>query len=161
MASSKRPEPKTSAIPITGRSIFISEAKTQVGSDTADLTKLDIMHMLNEQWDQMDDTMKKKYEKRADYLRRVESRRSSTAEQWTPAPKISAFSVFMRQQHEALKKTNADLTVTDRAVFIADQWKLMSKPDKIPFINAAKRETRTMRRRFPDEESEKSDDSPS
>jgi hypothetical protein len=162
MAAAKRPGRKTLSIPITGRSLFISEAKTPIESDNPDITRLELFRVLGAQWDQMDDTERAKYEKKADYLRRTMSRTGSSAHKDDTAerrPKISAFSVFTREQHELLKQSQPELTVTDRASMIAGLWKAMSKSDKIPFINAAKRETRSIRRPLPEEESESDDES--
>jgi hypothetical protein len=162
MEAAKRPGCKTASIPITGRSVFISERKTQIESDNPGMTKLELFRILGAQWDQMDDTNRANYEKKADYLRRTVSRTSSAARKADARekqPKISAFYVFTQEQHERLKQTQPELTVTDRATMIANLWNAMSKFDKIPFVNAAKRETRTLRRRFPEEESEIEDES--
>jgi hypothetical protein len=162
MADWNSSEPKPKSIPITGRSIFISERKTQIESDNSEMTKLEIFRMLGDQWDQMDGTTRSKYEKKADYLRRTESRKTSFARKHKKdgnEARISAFSIFTRERHEVLKKENPELTLTDRGRLISNEWKLMSKLDKIPFINVAKRETRSIRRSLPSEDSESSEES--
>jgi hypothetical protein len=67
--------------------------------------------------------------------------------------KVSAYSVFSRDRQESLKQSNPELTLSDRTAQISAEWKKMLSADKIPFLNAAKRETRTMQRHSVDEES--------
>jgi hypothetical protein len=78
-------------------------------------------------------------EKKADDMRLIESRKTSAARKHgsqEKEAKISAFAVFSKERHEA---------VSDRATVIAHEWKAMSRLDKIPFITAAKLETRSLR----------------
>jgi hypothetical protein len=157
MADRKRPEPKSKSIPITGRSIFISEAQAQIELDHPEMRKLEIFRLLGNQWDHMGDTERSAYEKRADYSRRAESRKTTSARRREPGgseAKISAFSVFSKERHGALKQSSPQLTLAQRSQIIADEWKQLSKSDKTPFINIAKRETRSIRRSLPDDDSD-------
>jgi hypothetical protein len=109
----------------------------------------------------MDVNARATYEKKADYLRRTESRKASAAwkhDSLENEAKVSAFAIFSKERHEVLKQDSSELTVTDRARVIANEWKVMSKLDKIPFINAAKRETRRMRSSIADDDSENGED---
>jgi hypothetical protein len=105
---------------------------------------------LNSQWAQLDEAIKDKYERRADYSRRTESRLTLLAKRkkcsGANESKVPAYSIFVRQKHEQFKQSNPEMTVSDRSRAISELWEHLSNSDKIPFINAAKRETRKMRR---------------
>jgi hypothetical protein len=66
--------------------------------------------------------------------------------------KISAFAIFTKERHNALKRARPELTVTGRAQVMANQRNAMSKLDKIPFINAAKPEARSVRHGIDEED---------
>jgi hypothetical protein len=149
-------KPKTHSIPITGLFLFVSETKAEVEGQNPGLTRLEIFTMLNSRWAQLDAATREKYERKADYSRRTESRRKLLAHRkesrGSPRQHVSAYSVFLRRQHEQLKQTDPDLTVSQRAQTIGELWRTMPKSDKIPFVNEAKRETRKLRKVAIDED---------
>jgi hypothetical protein len=149
----KRQGARSRSIPITGVSLFIAERKLKAGQDHADLTKVQLFSLLNDEWNALDNQTKEAYERRADYSRRIESRRAHRSTNRSDQSRVSPYSVFTRDRHESLKKTSPEMTVGDRAQLIAVEWKSMAAADKIPFINAAKRETRRMQRESAEEES--------
>jgi hypothetical protein len=151
--SQKRQGPRSRSIPITGVSLFIAERKVKASQDHTDLTKVQLFALLNDEWNGLDSATKETYERRADYSRRIESRRVHRSTKQSHQSRVSPYSVFMRDRHELLKKSSPEMTVGDRAQLIAVEWKTMAAVDKIPFINAAKRETRKMQRRSVEEDS--------
>jgi hypothetical protein len=163
MASTRLPhKPKTHSIPITGQSVFVAERLTEVEGKHPDLTRVQIFAFLNNEWAKLDDAIRAAYERKADYSRRTESRRSSSLQHRSMTheseSKVSAYSMFVKKQHDQLKVTNPEMTVSDRAMEISKLWAGMSKSQKLPFVNEAKRETRKLRRESveedPSEESE-------
>lgn len=154
---------KTKVIPITGLSLFIAETKPIVEAEQPELTKMEVCKFLNEQWEELDDDIRKGYEKRADYDRRTEARREfyqkkkKTRNRMKGA--ISAYSVFLKARHAALKESNPEMTLSERTKTIAGEWNSMSKEDRIPFVNLAKRETRKIRKVNLEEESRSETDS--
>jgi hypothetical protein len=156
-----QPRPKTHSIPITGHSLFVSETKPSVELQNPGLTRLELFALMNTLWTQLDAATRDKYERKADYCRRTESRRKLFAKRKrlnAPTRRfISAYSVFVSSQHERLKRTNPELTLGGRATTIAELWATMARSDKRPFINEAKRQTRRLRKMPPEEEMELSD----
>jgi hypothetical protein len=144
-------------IPITGISLFIAEHKAAARQSHPELSKAQLFARLNEDWNALDDAAKEAYQRRADYARRVVSRNGDKDSSDDKQPKVSAYSVFTRERHKSLKTTNPEMTVGIRAQAIAAEWKTMSPAGKVPYINAAKRETRKMQ--APSAEEESSDDS--
>jgi hypothetical protein len=142
-------------IPITGISLFIAERKDTALQEHPELSRVQLFALLNDEWNTLDSAAKEPYERRADYSRRMESRRQNKKANDRPQLKVSAYSVFTRDRHAALKKSNPEMTVGIRAELIASEWKDMTPAQKVPFINAAKRETRKMQR--PSDEVESSD----
>jgi hypothetical protein len=151
--SSRRHNARSRQIPITGISLFIAEHKTAALQNHPELSKVQLFARLNEDWNALDDSTKEAFERRADYSRRMESRKQHKNWNNVRQPKVSAYSVFTRERHKSLKTTNPEMTVGLRAQVIATEWKTMSPSDKVPFINAAKRETRKMQSRSVEEES--------
>ena len=162
MASPPRGK-RTKSIPITGLSIFIAEMKPTLELSHPQLTKMDIFKLLHEQWDELDPEIRAKYEKRADYGRRTEARRQFyqkkklKTEEDDNSSKISPYSVFLKMRHMEIKETNPDLTLTERVKSIAAEWNAMSRVDRLPFVNLAKRETRKIRKPPSDEDQPSSD----
>jgi hypothetical protein len=159
-AKSTKPQVRRSKdIPITGISLFIADRKAEEGEEHQELSKLQLFSFLNDQWNALNDSTKETYERRADYARRAQSRRVSKTKGKQRRLKASAYSCFARDRHEALKLSSPEFMLRDRAQLIATEWETMDHNAKLPFINAAKRETRRMQRR--DSEDESSDDSDS
>jgi hypothetical protein len=150
--------PRSRAIPITGVSLFIVDRKAEAAQAHPELTKVQLFALLNDQWNTLDDATKETYERKADYSRRMESRRQNKNAKETTKSKISPYSVFTRERHESLKTSNPEMTVGDRAKIIAAEWNSKLPADKISFINAAKRETRKMWKISVEEESEDDSD---
>jgi hypothetical protein len=149
---SKRRKPPT--IPITGVSLFIAEKKPEVCQQHPEFTKLQSFTLLNEQWQTLDDATRWKYQKKADYSRRTQLRRQHKSNSEKKQSKISGYSMFVGVRHESLKRTNPELTIGERYIIIAKEWKNMASCDKIEYINAAKRETRRIQKESTDDESE-------
>lgn len=161
MESSSR-RSRTKSIPITGLSIFIAETKPLLEETHPQLTKMDIFKLLHEQWDELAPDLRAKYERKADYGRRTEARRAFYDKKKgknddNGGSIISAYSVFLKKRHEEIKETNPEMTLTERAKSIAAEWKSMSRDDRSPFVNLAKRETRKMRKPPSDEDQGNSD----
>jgi hypothetical protein len=146
------------AIPITGVSLFIAEKKADAAQSHPQLTKLQLVALLNHQWEALDDATKISYQRKADYARRTLSRRQHKTRNEQKQSRVSPYSIFVRGQHDTLKRTNPELTVGDRAKLIAAEWNNMPQSDKIPYVNAAKRETRKLRKVSTEEESENEGD---
>jgi hypothetical protein len=151
--SNRRRGPRSRQIPITGISLFIAEHKTAALHNHPELSKVQLFARLNDDWNTLDDSTKESYQRRADYSRRIETRKQHKASNDCKQSKVSAFAVFTRERHKSLKKTNPEMTVGIRAQVIATEWKTMSPAGKVPFINSAKRETRKMQSRSAEEES--------
>ena len=159
-SSSRRNRTKT--LPITALSIFIAETKPLLEETHPQLTKMDIFKLLHEQWDELAPDLRAKYERKADYGRRTEARRAFYDKKKgknddNGGSIISAYSVFLKKRHEEIKETNPEMTLTERAKSIAAEWKSMSRDDRSPFVNLAKRETRKMRKPPSDEDQGNSD----
>jgi hypothetical protein len=150
----RAPGPRSRAIPITGISLFIAGWKAEITQTHPELTTVQVFAFLNDQWNTLDDATKETYERKADYSRRMESRRRHMNAKKKNRSKVPPYSVFTRARHESLKITSPEMTVSERSKVIATEWKMISPADKIPFINAAKCETRKMQRVSVDEESD-------
>jgi HSP90 family molecular chaperone len=150
------PKPKTKSIPITGQSLFVAERTPIVEKQNPDLTRVQLYALMNDEWMKLDDVTRAAYERKADYSRRTESRRESSLDreklQDDSESKVSAYSMFVKKRHELLKETNPEMTVSDRAKTIAQMWAGLSKPEKLPYVNEAKRETRKLQSESPEEE---------
>jgi hypothetical protein len=111
------------------------------------MRKLELFNSLNQQWEALDEPMKLQYERKADYIRRAEARKERHSKSAEPeqAP-VRGYAIFVKERHASLKQTNPEMTVSGRSSKIADEWKGMSKLEKLAFINMAKRETRKFRR---------------
>jgi hypothetical protein len=151
-------KPKSHSIPITGLSIFITERKSQLEVQHPELLKLGIFALLCQQWERLDTTTRARYERKADYSRRTQSRRERTVKVKkrmaadTSVLKVSPYSVFTKRQHEALKSIHPEMSVTERSQQIADQWTKMTKQQKVAYVNESKRETRKLRKISDDSE---------
>lgn len=142
---------RTKSIPITGLSLFIAEKKPELEAKESHLTKMEIFKCLNDQWATLEQDVKQSYERRADYSRRTEARRQCYERRKAKTPNrsrstISAYSIFLKQRQEELKKSNPELTLSERTRMIAKEWNDTPKSDKVPYVNSAKRETRKMRK---------------
>jgi hypothetical protein len=117
------------------------------------MTRLEIFALMNDQWAALDKATKCVYERRADYARRVESRRRRSGEREpSTCAKVSAYSVFVNRSHEMLKESNPEMSVGERSTAIAALWAKMSFADRVPFVNEAKRQTRKLRKASDDED---------
>lgn len=160
---------RTKSIPITGLSLFIAEKKPELESSDLHLTKMEIFKSLHDQWATLDQDVKQSYERRADYSRRTEARRKCFERRKEKTPNrskstISAYSIFLTKRQEELKKSNPELTLSERTRMIAKEWSETPKNDRVPYVNMAKRETRKMRKVNWDEDlgsTESTDDSES
>jgi hypothetical protein len=141
-------------IPITGISIFLEEQKAEAAKTHPELTKVQLLAYLNDQWRTLDDASRSHFMRKADYSRRIESRNRHRRSGASQKCKVTPYHVFVREQHEALKLTDPELTLSGRIQVIASAWRAMTSADKAAFINAAKRETRWMRQTGDDGESE-------
>ena len=158
MEPSRRAKP-TKSIPITGLSLYVDEQKKIMEAEYPELTRMDIYKMLHAQWDEMDPDSRAKYERRADYVRRTEARKEFYQKKKVrsgdgPLRAISAFSMFLKKRHIEIKECNPELTLTERVKHIGAEWNSMSRADKQPFVNMAKRETRKIRKGASDEAEE-------
>jgi hypothetical protein len=155
-------KPKTCSIPITGLSLFFAERRPPLEAQHPELAKLEVFRVLNHQWGQLDDATRANYERKADYSRRSRSRQASAEKKKTgpdrSALKVSPYSMFLRSQHDILKRTSPDLSVTERSRESAARWAMMSEQQKMPYVNEAKRETRKLRK-MPDGDDESDDSS--
>jgi hypothetical protein len=110
---------------------------------------------MNQQWEGLDHDIKLQYERKADYMRRSEARRTTTQKSRDSPerqrPPITGYSIFLSERHHSLKMDDPALTLTQRSTQIEAEWAGMSKSDKRRYINTAKRETRKFRQ-SPDEE---------
>jgi hypothetical protein len=145
-------------IPITGISLFIAERKAEALQKHTELRKVQLYALLNDEWNALDNASRRAYERRADYSRRMESRRQHKNAHADMQPKVSSYSVFTRERHGYLKQTHPEMTVGTRAQLIASEWKTMRADDKLPYVNAAKRETRKMQKRSMEEEYDENSD---
>jgi hypothetical protein len=149
MRSSRPSQAKSKTIPVTGISLFVQEKRAEFEASNPDLTKLQVFNSMNQQWEEMDHDMKLQYERKADYLRRSEARRTTTQKRRDPGeserPPITGYSIFLRERHHSLKIDDPGLTLTLRSIQIGAEWAGMSKSDKRRYINTAKRETRKFR----------------
>jgi hypothetical protein len=159
MRGTRRPAKlKTQSIPIAAQRLFIDEHQSEVETTHPDLTRVQMLSFINDEWMKLDATARAEYERKADYLRRTESRRRSMLH----APhiendhesKITAYSMFVKSEHEALKGTNPEMTVSERATAIAKAWAGMSQAERLPYVNEAKRETRKLRTESVEEETQ-------
>jgi hypothetical protein len=150
------PKKKGKMIPITGLSLFVSEAKPSLEADIPGLGKLEVFRILNQQWDELENEKKLEWEKRADYCRRTEARRLSKTDRVDiledQPSAITGYSIYLRERHNTLKKTNPEMTLSNRAQQIQSEWSSMTAEQKRVFINIAKRETRRVRHIVPDED---------
>jgi hypothetical protein len=104
----------------------------------------------------LDNETKLIYERKADYARRVETRRTSSTkgkdDSGEHTSSVSPYSIFLKERHKLLKESNPEMTLTQRAEEIKSEWSSMSQKQKISFINMAKRETRKLRRTSGDDD---------
>jgi hypothetical protein len=155
-SSSRRSKPKSRSIPVTGISLFVQETKPAFEADHPEMRKIEVFNSLNQQWDDLDGPMKLQYEKRADYIRRAEARKATQVKHSrSPDPDqspVRGYAIFVKDRHHSLKEASPEMTVSDRSAKIAEEWRTMSKSEKLRFINIAKRETRKIRRISSEEE---------
>jgi hypothetical protein len=154
LPGSRRSRKKSTAIPITGLSIFVQDTKPSLEADHPEMTKLEVFNTLNAKWAELDQDAKLQYERRADYSRRTESRKAARPKQsdLNPVP-VTAHAIFVKERHRALKEEHPEMTVTERASLIAVEWGRMTKSEKGPFVILAKRETRKFQRATEEEDS--------
>jgi hypothetical protein len=153
---------KTHSIPITAQRLFIAERQSDVEKAHPDLTRVQMLSFINDEWAQLDTATRAEYERRADYLRRTESRRRSlqcqTDIEEDGESKITPYSMFVQSHHEVLKRTNPEMTVGERATAISKIWTGMSHAERLPYVNEAKRETRRLRTEPVEEEAQHESD---
>ena len=64
---------------------------------------------------------------------------------------VSPYSLYVAERHKALKSQQPELSLSERTLMIANEWRSMSSAEKHPFSNLAKRRTRQMNKQSSDD----------
>lgn len=119
-------------------------------------SKMEIYRHLRNKWEQFDENDKKAYIEKANYknravvrLNHIELKKKMKKEK--DRKTVSPYSIFVAQRHKSLKKEQPELSLIERSSVIAKEWKALPVNEKRRYTNMAKKETRIMQKRSPDD----------
>lgn len=119
-------------------------------------SKMEIYRHLRNKWEQFDDDDKKAYIEKANYknravvrLNHIELKKKMKKEK--DRKTVSPYSIFVEERHKSLKNEQPELSLIERTTVIANEWKALPINDKRRYTNKAKKETRIMQKRSPDD----------
>lgn len=150
------PDDENDVLKISPWSIFVSIYKPIFTKMFPDESKVGIYRRLQKKWDEFDETDKKVYIDKADYRNRAMKRQNRKEIRIRNKEKkdrktVSPYSLYVAERHKALKSQQPELSLSERALMIANEWRSMSSVEKHPFSNLAKRRTRQMNKQSSDD----------
>ncbi|OHT00938.1 HMG box family protein [Tritrichomonas foetus] len=146
---------------VTPWSIFVDLYKPIYNQQYPNESKMGIYRMLKNKWDTFDDNDKKVYITKAKNYRRSVIRLDTMRNKIDKKKDItvSPYSLFVEEMHKQLKDGDPSMSLIERTKLIDAIWKGMSKEEKVPYVNAAKRKMRAILRKANDEEEDESSQS--
>lgn len=119
-------------------------------------SKMEIYRHLRNKWEQFDDNDKKAYIEKANYKNRAVVRLNHIELKKKMKNKkdrktVSPYSIYVEERHKSLKSQRPELSLIERTTVIAEEWKVLPNYEKRYYTNIAKKETRIMQRRSPDD----------
>ena len=129
-------------------SIFVELYKPIFTQMYPNESKMEIYKHLRKKWNQFDDEDKHAYIEKANFKNRAVVRLNNQKLKKVKHDRktVSAYSLFVEENHKELKVEKPEMSLTERTKFIAEKWKSLSHEQKRPYMNMAKRKTRKMQK---------------